>query len=306
MASNFSADEIWGFLQNHRSGTPADAESSSDWYSQSSYPRRAPPVSYDPAEDEGLADTFDLVSISDSNYTTASRTPTVSSRRTAKSAASSSVFSRRYAPSTSTVRSSVVPPRAAPHPSFAQQFNNVPAEEPAPETHGDFMLWCELSELKGCNASFRGDDVNAWIYHHAHHLRDRFPGKLMCWFCDDVPFVADNPADRWANFCLRMEHIRGHIFDEGLTPNHMRPDFHIIKHLGGHNELEEEVYTSAMAYDELPPGLRLPGETCRPLGQPHYQAPAEDRDNGQYIDLEREERRRRRREKDSRRNKRHN
>jgi hypothetical protein len=167
------------------------------------------------------------------------------------------------------VGQSSAPSVGVPQMTFTQQFANptVPAARQDRQ-----ILWCEFCELKGCNATFLLDDEAAWIQHHAQHLQDRFPRRLMCWFCDHVPFVAAHPSHRSHNFVLRMQHIREHIFsDDRLTSEDMRPDFHIVKHLYEHGLLDDAMFKHAMAYDETPEVYRLSddGPTSRAMGQFH-------------------------------------
>lgn len=100
---------------------------------------------------------------------------------------------------------------------------------------------------------FREDEEDAWIEHHARHLRDRFPQQVACWFCDDVPFVSERRADRYTNFVWRMQHIHDHILNDKQTRNNMRPDFHIIQHLWEHELIDGEIFNRAINYSKLPP-----------------------------------------------------
>ncbi|KAM7208467.1 hypothetical protein V8F20_001148 [Naviculisporaceae sp. PSN 640] len=299
--ANFTAAEIYDFIDRRRQpSAPAIDGWDYDSYNHYSTPRQPSPVPYAETEADTLAlsNAFDSLSVAGSNYTTtASHRTAPSSRHSVMSSKQSSIFSRpnrhggrrrHNAPSTAP---SSRPTQNGHQPSFAQQFAHVP--EPTPEAHGNaFMLWCEFCVLKNCDAMFRGDDEEGWIHHHINHLRDHYPRQLVCWFCDDVPFVAERTEDRYANFILRMQHIRGHIFDEHQTRNHMRPDFHVIEHLRRHNLIDNDTFNHAMGYDELPPSLRLPGDDSQADGQPQA-----SRDVGQYI-VQEESRRHRRRDRD--------
>ena len=141
---------------------------------------------------------------------------------------------------------------------FVQQFVQH-AAEPRPAAD-NFVLWCELRNLTGCNATFRGDDVGQWIQHHVrHHFGERFPARTICWFCDyPESFVAKHKADRQATWEERMEHIAGHIRSDHHTLFHTRPDFHMLDHLYKHRLVDEQTYRFARQYSELPPELRHP------------------------------------------------
>ncbi|KAM7217743.1 hypothetical protein V8F06_006877 [Rhypophila decipiens] len=317
MAANVNPAEIWDFINGRRQQSSPSHESwpSTTYSHYNTIPRQASPLAYAEAETDtsALANTFDLLSVTDtgSNYTTtashktahSSRAP--SSRHSVMSSVHSSIFSRphrrggrSHAPSTAP---SSRPTRNGNYQNFAHQFAHV--NDAAPEAHGAFMLWCEFCDLNNCDAMFRGDDEDAWIDHHIAHLGgDHFPRQLVCWFCDDVPFVSDRTEDRYANFVLRMQHIRGHIFDEHYTRNHMRPDFHVISHLRRYNLIDTETFNHAMGYDELPAGLRLPGDDNQ------YNEPTQSsRDSEPYVvqderrrdQEERRRQRRRDRERDS-------
>ncbi|KAK4252037.1 hypothetical protein C7999DRAFT_27276 [Corynascus novoguineensis] len=165
-----------------------------------------------------------------------------------------------------------------------------------PQNHGSVShgqtLWCEFVELLGCTATFRLDEEVEWIQHHEDHLGNNFPRKLMCWFCDFVPFNAQHPKEAFANFEVRMQHIRGHILDDHrLTSEYMRPDFHLIQHLYRKRRLRQDRYRQAMGYSELPEEFQIPGDhpqSHRALGQ---------RPEVYVDDLAKEDRRRRREKK---------
>jgi len=217
-------------------------------------------------------------------------TPTVTSETyTTWSAAPSTVFSdgaRSYATQVTAPDDIPRPPVSVVglHPFYLQQLG--------PGRH-DQILWCEFSELKNCHATFRLDEEDEWIEHHTnHHLGGNFPRKLMCWFCDHVPFVAGRREEAFANFTERMQHIRRHIFDDlRCTIESMRPDLHVVKHLFKIGLLSERRYREAMSYNELPPACRLPGGHSQSSSS--SQRPLSQRVTGQVHDLDKEERRRR-------------
>ncbi|KAL2149634.1 hypothetical protein VTH82DRAFT_8286 [Thermothelomyces myriococcoides] len=125
----------------------------------------------------------------------------------------------------------------------------------------DQILWCEFGVLLGCDQDFSLDDEAGWISHHVQHLNDKYPQKLVCWFCDDVPFKVSNPAEAYANFVARMNHIRDHILDDHrYTSDSVRPDFNLVHQLYKNGTLDEFTYRKAMSYSELPPEYRLPGD----------------------------------------------
>ncbi|KAK0674509.1 hypothetical protein QBC41DRAFT_1667 [Cercophora samala] len=128
-------------------------------------------------------------------------------------------------------------------------------------THHAGELWCEFSALQGCTATFRLDDEYSWIQHHIWHLRDVYPFRSKCWFCDDFQFVARNSDDDlYPTFYDRMQHIRTHISQDGKTSRQARPDFHVVDHMYQQRLISEEAYQEArMRFDELPPAYRIPG-----------------------------------------------
>ncbi|KAK3387216.1 hypothetical protein B0H63DRAFT_153182 [Podospora didyma] len=276
--SNLNAGELWSFLRDydesyasgrhrHYSGdrnvrwsraTTYDLDTLSDLSNESFEPRRQP--------------THKSTALS-----------TTSRGSTRRSNAPSTVFSRHSRGAQSSVGKTTAPPRSvALGRNLVQQIAAGPAGG-----QDDFILWCEFCELKNCAQTFRGDDEAGWIAHHADHMGDNFPEQLMCWFCDHVPFVADRPTERRANFDLRMQHIRAHVFDEYQAAQQMRPDFFVVEHLHKHGRLDEDTFMHAMGYNELPEALRLPDSDPEP--------PSLFRDQVQFHDLERERRQDRRR-----------
>lgn len=206
-----------------------------------------------------------------------------------------SVFSRKTGHASS--EQSMQTPRRGPE-GFAQMLqaqgmNDYGVLQPeqamglVPTQADDHPLWCELRDLRGCPAEFSIADTDLWIEHHrVHHLGDRFPSRLVCWFCDHVPFVAAHKRDRYSNFVNRMQHIRQHIWDEYKVPDDMRPDYRMITHLRELGLISKDVYDTAMGYSELPAALRLPG------GSSSYSGPAEPHasDGSHVHDLRRERR----------------
>ncbi|KAK0702398.1 hypothetical protein B0H67DRAFT_500449, partial [Lasiosphaeris hirsuta] len=162
-----------------------------------------------------------------------------------------------------------------------QQFTYAPAG-----TASSFELWCEFSVLFGCGETFRGDDEVGWVQHHIKHLRGKIPAQLTCWFCDEhIPFLAERTADRGYNFEVRMAHIRSHISEDYQTPECMRPDFYMVKHLHKYHFINDRTYNYLKTFNEVPQQYRLPVSDSRPLGQ------AKPREQGECYDLENEERR---------------
>ena len=228
-----------------------------------------------------------------SQFDARSEYSTASTVRTASSSSSPSIFSSTHGgdDSASSVGQSSAPSSGYPPLSFAQQFAAGPLG-PGPGAE----LWCEFSELMSCPATFRLDDQAGWIQHHVVHLGYRFPRQLMCWFCDDVPFVVGDPADAAANFYLRMQHIRQHIIDEHLTSEDVRPDFFVVTHLHAIGRLGDRMFKHAMSFDETPEQYRL----RRPYS-PEPTLAAARRDNRVQIHDPESERRAERRKKRERR-----
>jgi hypothetical protein len=290
MGANLNPREIHHFLHGYRP--------SAQGYGQSPYygyyghvPRYAPSVtgsevlgSDDSAQSDDARSEFTTASTATSQaYTTRSATPP-------------SLFSRRD-DDQSSVGGSTAPELGVPQMPFAQQFQNP---NNAPQRPGQ-ILWCEFSELLGCQETFSLDDETSWVDHHALHLHDSFPRRLMCWFCDHehAPFVARAPDYGFANFEDRMQHIRGHILsDHRWTSEHMRPDFHMITHLHDNGLIDDFMFHHAMSYNELPDRYRLPGSHSHSSSKPHGQQSAAPREKGQYHDLDKERRAERRRQKE--------
>lgn len=214
-----------------------------------------------------------------------------------------------YAPSTHSSEASTFAPSIFTHasqPTSAGLSSHPPRNEhfatfmiaaadnpPIPPEAAAHPLWCELCVTGNCPATFPIDQTREWIQHHCDHLADRYPARLVCWFCDHVPFKATgrSPGERYANFLDRMEHIREHIADDHRTVDDMRPDFSMINHLADHRIIEDSMRRVALGYSELPEALRLPGSSAGGDIQP-YPYPAQRRPPGPPLayDLDRERR----------------
>ncbi|KAK4221215.1 hypothetical protein QBC38DRAFT_138834 [Podospora fimiseda] len=155
--------------------------------------------------------------------------------------------------------------------SHIQDFNAQAHHATAPH---DQSLWCEFSELLGCNAMFALNDRNGWINHHVEHFGDNnIPSKSRCWFCDGRHFIARHQSQTYEKFVDRLEHIHRHIMeDDRLTADHTRPDFDVVDHMHQIGLLSQERYDTAMTFDELPNEYQLPAwatssSSSRPRGQ---------------------------------------
>jgi hypothetical protein len=157
--------------------------------------------------------------------------------------------------------------------STADQSSVAQSEAPASQWDGyevaggeEFVLWCEFHQLNGCHATFRGDNEAAWIQHHIDHLGGRVPSSLVCWFCNEPPFVAKQREDRRANFVDRMQHIRQHIsVNWTITSEDMRPDFFMVKKMYRIGQIDRSTYERAMAYNEMPENLRPAADDEPPM-----------------------------------------
>ncbi|KAJ3568489.1 hypothetical protein NPX13_g6408 [Xylaria arbuscula] len=113
-------------------------------------------------------------------------------------------------------------------------------------------LPCEFVGYGRCDVTFALDDVANWIEHIVSvHLRDKFPKKALCWFCDDIEFDYKSVGDRRINFEQRMWHIRDHIIEEGRRAHEIRPDYHLNKHLYENRLIGEEEYNLVRRYSEI-------------------------------------------------------
>lgn len=296
MGANVNPYEIQRFIRNYRPS--AQGYGQSPYYGYHGHPPRyAPSVT-----GSELLSSDDSSQCDDarSEFTTASTAR--SQAYTIRSATPPSIFSRRD-DDQSSVGGSTEPPLGDAQMPFAQQ---VQLPNPIPPHPGQ-VLWCEFSDLMGCEVIFALDDVPRWIEHHILHLHDTFPRQLMCWFCDrgHAPFVAQHPNHGYANFVDRMQHIRDHIFsDHRLTSDDMRPDFHLITHLYDIGVIDADTFYHAMSFSELPDRFRLPNSHSHSHSHSHSSSrqhghpSAAPREKGQYHDLEKERRVERRRQKE--------
>lgn len=230
-----------------------------------------------------------------SENTAAYRTPSMYSSDA--SSVARSIFTRASARTSAGVSSQ--PPPQAHITNFNQTLAALTAADyasidhapPIAQATGSHLLWCELCVLGDCPATFRIDQTNEWIEHHCHHLKDQFPPRAVCWFCDHIDFVAAGRSvgDRRANFIDRMEHIREHIAGEYLTTDRMRPDFRMINHLAEMGVIDKAMRDHAHAYSEVPAALRWPGSGADGGAQP-YQPPRREPGPGLAYDLDRERR----------------
>ncbi|KAK4146485.1 uncharacterized protein C8A04DRAFT_25709 [Dichotomopilus funicola] len=161
------------------------------------------------------------------------------------------------------------------------------------------VLWCEHSRLLGCPEVFRLDEEHEWIEHHLQHFGGNPPQNVICWFCDTIAFASEHPRDASANFRDRMQHIRGHIFDDHYTSESMRVDFRVIKHLYALGVLSPEAYQHAMSWDETPPQFRLPSERSGSSSSSSSHQPSSQRIRGYAHDLDKERRLERARRKEA-------
>lgn len=296
--SSYGADHINDFLRDFQGNSYRGQSTSS--YTNPIYddvPRQPMPSGYQSGWNPD-DDTRDLVSQAGSAYTTNSSATSASRSRTATSVFSDHSSGRhRWGSASQTTAPSTRPMRQ----NLVQQVANTPGAGGA----SAFMLWCEFDALADCNERFRGDDIRGWIDHHErHHLQDRLPSQLLCWFCDDLSFVTDRGTDSRANFDRRMHHIHNHIFQDYKTVHDMRPDFYMVEHLYNRGFIDEDTYRLARGYSELPSALRLPGQDqysqysqSSNQGQPSRQLviePRSSRIRGQRHDIDAEERHRRR------------
>ncbi|KAF3018164.1 hypothetical protein E8E14_010497 [Neopestalotiopsis sp. 37M] len=115
-------------------------------------------------------------------------------------------------------------------------------------------LPCEFIGYARCDQVFQVDDVNAWAQHvMTDHLREQIPSVCCCWFCDDFIFDSEKSGvGRHTNFLWRMDHIRRHFVDDGVTISQIRPDFHFLDHLKSHGLIRESVFKTACTHREGP------------------------------------------------------
>ncbi|KAK1772548.1 hypothetical protein QBC33DRAFT_553998 [Phialemonium atrogriseum] len=254
-----------------------------------------------------IHDDFDVAW--DSTYTTTTltlRSEAESSSTAGPSSNGSTVFSRGTYGQNSSSNNTSNPPRHGQQPTFVQALQrSSPTPPPASTAEqeqqpwGSSRLWCEFCVLRNCTQTYRLDEISEWIAHHSRHMKDTYPAELICWFCDYVPFKAADRAQREANFHSRMEHIRGHIFDEGMTMDDVRPDYFMIKHLHKHRLIPDSMYVymynRAMGYSEVPEPLRFPMSSSSSHAIPRTMPPLEEELPPVWHDLGKERRHQRRR-----------
>ncbi|KAK3293454.1 uncharacterized protein B0H64DRAFT_213958 [Chaetomium fimeti] len=296
MGANFNPDDIYQLIRDRR--LLADPYSQVPVENDGDEPHWLPPLTTgDLLEDaDESQDGTDSARSNgaQSDYTTASTVTSETS--TMRSTASRSDFSGRYGHRNTT---HITTPTEYPHnplPSFEQQFQ-APSAAPA---RPDQILWCEFSGLLNCTATFRLDEEREWIQHHVDdHLGNRFPQTLMCWFCDYVPFVAQDPSNVFANFVDRMQHVRDHILRDYYASANTRRDLHLAQHLHEHGTLDDRKFEVAMQYEELPDVYRLTGDHSFPTSSSSYQQPLGQDGVVGYHDLRKEERERRRKPREA-------
>ncbi|KAK2072967.1 hypothetical protein P8C59_007284 [Phyllachora maydis] len=224
-----------------------------------------------------------------------SRASKASSSRTTPTSSLFSTSTRGGAQTTTTTTTTTTVRTGAPQRAFlTQQFLTT--------ADGSARLWCELSALTGCAATFAADDTAGWVDHHTAHLRGaggELPLRCTCWFCDDVSFQAASPEAAWERLVARMGHVRDHIVHDGMRPADMRPDFFVVDHLWAVGALDADTYREAKAYTELPPHLRWPVREEEEEEEDAWTANgAAARLELEVCDLVRQERNRRRRPRD--------
>jgi hypothetical protein len=293
MGANINTAEIYRLIG--RRGRPDDPDSQTP-FAMHGQSRWAPSLTnnnlMEDDESEYGADYAQYYSRYDDDELEYAAASTVTSETsTMPSVASPSVFSRgRRRPNKTNITVPTVRPDN-PHPTFAQQFQNPGAGPPRPGQ----TLWCEFFGLLNCHVTFRLDEEAEWIQHHVDHLGNRFPQTLMCWFCDHVPFVAEDPRDALANFVERMEHVRVHILgDHRRTTANTRRDLHLVTHLHDQATLNDSEFDVAMQYDETPDVYRLTGDHSYPPSSSSYQQPLGQSVRVEFHDLKKEDRERRR------------
>jgi hypothetical protein len=296
MGANFNPADIYQLIRDRR--RPVDPYSQAPFEIDGDEPHWLPPLTTgDLLEDaDESQDGTDSARSNgaQSDYTTVSTVTSETS--TMRSAASRSDFSGRYGHQNMTHITTPTEGLHNPLPSFEQQFQTPSA---APARPGQ-ILWCEFFGLLNCTATFGLDQEREWIQHHVDHLGNRFPQTLMCWFCDHIPFVAQDPRNAFANFEERMQHVSGHIFDDHRwTTANTRRDLHLAKHLRKHGILSMSQFNVAMQYDELPEFYHLTGDHSFPTSSSSYQQPLGQDGVVGYHDLKKEERERRRKPREA-------
>ncbi|KAK2780221.1 hypothetical protein CKAH01_00165 [Colletotrichum kahawae] len=115
-------------------------------------------------------------------------------------------------------------------------------------------LGCEFISWTGCQRSFglEQDEVGQWIRHvEDDHLGRNYPGRCICWFCDDVDYRAEQAPDPGMNFENRMRHIADHVL-EGFHFDNRRPDFHFLDHVYRIGLISSEAFALAKGQSEGP------------------------------------------------------
>ncbi|KAK8107775.1 uncharacterized protein PG998_009788 [Apiospora kogelbergensis] len=228
MPSDLNAGEIFAFL----AGRNGDEERFCIWRNQTSL------FDYDSTSSVDLDLTryhMDLAPAAPAS-TRSGSTSTTSTR------SASTTFSRKSHRSHYTAASS--PPRSVAQSVF---IGNATPNLPRP------VLPCEYARLGLCTAIFGPDETQIWWEHIAgSHLQWVMPHHCICWFCDQEFSSKDIGVDPNENFTLRLEHIRGHIIEEGYTDSDMRPDYFLLEHMYRHGLLPEIHYRRAREVEEGP------------------------------------------------------
>ena len=117
-----------------------------------------------------------------------------------------------------------------------------------------YFLPCEFSYIANCRDRFAVDEFDAWLEHISDlHLHEIYPDECLCWFCDDVEFVAKSHGiNERTNFRNRMKHIRDHITRDGLGFQRGRPDWGFLDHLSRHALIDRKIYDSLQTQREGP------------------------------------------------------
>ncbi|KAK8109674.1 hypothetical protein PG999_007811 [Apiospora kogelbergensis] len=116
------------------------------------------------------------------------------------------------------------------------------------------FLPCEFSYIANCRERFAVDEFDAWLEHISDlHLHEIYPDHCLCWFCDDVEFVAKSHGiNERTNFRNRMKHIRDHFTRDGLGFQRGRPDWGFLDHLSRHDLIDRKIYDSLQTQREGP------------------------------------------------------
>ncbi|KAK8006395.1 hypothetical protein PG991_012692 [Apiospora marii] len=222
--------------------------------------------------------------VSSKSRRSSTRSASTRSASTASSAVSK-VFSHRSDKSCRTTSSSP-PPSTASLPSvyFAHAVPNPPHNP-------QFILPCEFARLGLCNETFGPYETGIWEDHIVvDHFESKPPPHCICWFCDKEFASNDHHGDRGINFALRLEHIREHFLQDGLTAQQMRPDYFLLEHLHLHKLLPKELYQRECKRNE---GPRASG-IVRHDYIPPERLRAKELESRVVHDNDKEERRRRR------------